>query len=196
MEVRGSDEELSVRVCEALDQLGYSQSMVEHRRKARRKWDVIVNKTDHYITKIVAGSKGEGSTALLESDIDIVQQNNYSVCETPGDDPLTLPDTHYKFTMDSEHCHPGHFRLELTHKGTPDNSKIQQALFVHDNGKTYVSSEKYRTTFIEDKTQETVSGPAITGCNAYQSWDHVYAFRCTRQQPLLWQWMSRPRHHN
>ncbi|XP_052788442.1 uncharacterized protein LOC128223188 [Mya arenaria] len=170
--------------------------MVQLRRKACRELDVKLYRHDHHITRIVAGSKGEGFTTTFESDTDIVMLYNYAVCKTPGDDSLTFPNTHFKFTMDSEHCHPGHFKLELTHTGTTEDSNIQQALFVHDNGKTYVSSEKYRTTFIKDKTQETVSGPAITGCNAFQSWDNVNAFRCTSQQPLLSQWMSRPRHHN
>ncbi|XP_052790656.1 uncharacterized protein LOC128224719 [Mya arenaria] len=195
---RSSDEELSVRVCWVLDQLGYSQSMVLHRRVTCKKWEVIgsINIISQYNTTIItAGSKGEGFAAPFESDSDTVLLYMYSVCKTPGDDSLTLPDTHYEFTMDSEHCHPGHFRLELTQSGTTGKSNIQQALFVHDNGKTYISSEKYVTSFIKDNDQ-TVSGPAITGCSKYSSWDHVNSFRCTSQQQLLSQWINRQRHHN
>ncbi|XP_052789312.1 uncharacterized protein LOC128223898 [Mya arenaria] len=195
-DLRSSDEELSLRVCKVLDQLGYSQSMVEHRREVWRETDVIRNRKDRNITWIIAGSKGEGFTAPFESDVDRVRLNNFSVCETQGDEFLTLPDTHFKFIMESNHCHPGHFRLNLTHSGTTAYSNIQQALFVHDHGKIYISSEIYRTTFIEDKTQQTVSGPAITDCDEYSSCDNVNAFRCTSKQQLLSEWMKRPRHHN
>ncbi|XP_052773041.1 uncharacterized protein LOC128211933 isoform X2 [Mya arenaria] len=191
-----SDEELSVRVYEVLDQVGYSQSMVQQRREAARERDVIMNGKREETTQLTAGSKGEGFAAPFESDTDRVFLYNYAVCRKPGNDSMSLPDTQYEFTMDGEHCHPGHFRQELIHKGTKENSNIQQALFVNDKSRTLISSELYRTSFIEDKTKETVSGPALTGSDENQSWDMVYALRCTSQQQLLSEWISRPRQHN
>ncbi|WAR14291.1 hypothetical protein MAR_004396 [Mya arenaria] len=193
---RISDGELSVRVCEVLDQLGYSQSMVEHRREAWREANGIVNSTGQNPTILIAGSKAEGFTAPSESDTDRVFLDNYTMCRIPEDDSPTLSNTKCEFTMDKEHCHPGHFRLEQKEAGAYECLNIKQALFVHDNGRTFVSSEKYRTSYMQDKTKETISGPALTGCNEYYSWDFVYAFPCTSQQQLLAEWINRPRHHN
>ncbi|XP_052819428.1 uncharacterized protein LOC128245342 [Mya arenaria] len=178
-----------------LDHIGYSQSMVHDRRAAWREHDAIMSGKRQATTEITAGSKGEGFTAPFESDTDCVILSNNTLCRLPDDDTVQLPDTHYEFIMDYEHCHPGHFRLELKHTGTLEISNIEEALFVHDNGRTFISSAKYRKSFI-DKTNETVSGPALTGCTEYLSWDHVYAFPCTSQQQLLSEWINRPRHHH
>ncbi|XP_052800202.1 uncharacterized protein LOC128231427 isoform X2 [Mya arenaria] len=195
-EGKSSDEELSVHVCEVLDQLGYSQTMVKHRRESWREGAAKWNEKGQNPTVIIAGSKGEGLTPPNESDTDRMFQDNYTVCRIPEDDSLTLPDTHYEFTMDREHCHPGHFRLELKHTGTSENSNIQQALFVHEDGRTFISSEKYTISQIKDKTKETISGPALKEYNELYIWDHVHAFPCTSQQQLLSEWINRPRHHN
>ncbi|XP_052789659.1 uncharacterized protein LOC128224063 [Mya arenaria] len=195
---RSSDEVFSVRACEVLDHLGYSQSMVRHRRDAWRERDCIVNNNMHVkdITEITAGSKCEGFTVRYESDTDRVYLYNYARCRIQGDVSISQKN-HYEFTMNSESCHPGYFRLELKHIGNIENSHIQQALFVDDKGRTFISSEKYMLSHLKgNNTKETVSGPAVTWRSEYANGDNVYALPCTSQQMLLSEWINRRRHHN
>ncbi|WAR01905.1 hypothetical protein MAR_008463, partial [Mya arenaria] len=77
-EGKSSDEELSVHVCEVLDQLGYSQTMVKHRRESWREGAAKWNEKGQNPTVIIAGSKGEGLTPPNESDTDRMFQDNYT----------------------------------------------------------------------------------------------------------------------
>ncbi|XP_052777436.1 uncharacterized protein LOC128214812 isoform X1 [Mya arenaria] len=187
--------ELSERVCEVLDHLGYSESIVMFRREIWRQRDLQRNSQEKHRTRITAGSKMEGFSAPCESDTDYVFLDNYTVCALVGDTSHTPPESLTALSLHAEQCSPGHFWLELKHTGSVENMNIQKALFIHEDGRKFLSSYEFRKSFILNDKIESISGPALTKSNEYHSWDHVFAFRCTSQQQLLMEWASRPRPH-
>ncbi|XP_052807061.1 uncharacterized protein LOC128236220 [Mya arenaria] len=187
---------MSVRVSEVLDQLGYSESMVRYRCEATERLDGILNRhrTDYF--GITIGSKQEGYCCPFESDRDVMFIHKTVICRLQVAGSSPLPDTHTEFIMDNEYCNPGYYRLELKHKAEGEDSNITAAMVEHINGREYVSSEKYTYLFRKSFNLSTVSGPALTECNDYQSWDYVFALPCISQKQLLSEWINRPRYHN
>ncbi|XP_052788906.1 uncharacterized protein LOC128223666 isoform X2 [Mya arenaria] len=179
----------SVHVCEVMDKLGYSEAMVRYRQEAYRKRDIRLK-------WVTTGSKGEGLSSPCESDTDVLLLKKNILCKLPGHASLQLPDIITVFIMDGEHCHPGHFWLELDHLG---NANITAPLFVHTNGKTYFSSQKL-TERLKEIVQSvpgptyTVSGPAVKHEFESERMDSVVALPI--QQAMLSEWISRPRHHS
>ncbi|XP_052788920.1 uncharacterized protein LOC128223670 isoform X3 [Mya arenaria] len=147
---------VSVHVCEVMDKIGYSDAMVRYRQESYR------NNDFSELNMIVTGSKGEGLSTPYESDIDFLFLMKTILCRIPGYASLQLPDINTVCIMDGEHCHPGHFWLELDHLGTVEETNIKATLFVHTNGKAYLSSQKLKEIQNQTKHTTSVSGPAVT----------------------------------
>ena len=198
------DKHLSRKVFTVMDYLGYSPSIVAHRRTVYREMDRKVNLTNEFYTRVKAGSKGEGFSSFYESDHDALHIDHHTVCTLPEDE-RSFPETHTVFTMLNEHLHPGHFELQRKQQGTLVDYEMNQALIVNsENGKVYISSDLYTEALKRDKLGNitwdeqvvAVTGPSVPGTDGKISWDSVHAFRCVCQQQLLAEWITRPRQYN
>lgn len=99
----------SVFVVHLLDRVGYKQDMVQRRRQT---WELFSKNTNTPLHSIVvAGSKGEGLTSYVESDVDtLMLDGNYLCCESGYEQPSV--NTQAKIvTMQNDLCSPGYALL-------------------------------------------------------------------------------------
>lgn len=177
--------------------------MVNHRRTLYATSDRIWNETHEGLSRITAGSKGEGFAAYCESDTDFLCIHKYKLC-TLSCDKQELADTENLtlFQMLTDACAPGHYKLKLTKRGSfPLSTSLSEALLTLDTAEPLVSSDMYAKSlnkqiaaYIESGSiSKNNSGPAVPQTLGGLHHDHVYAFRCTSQEMILSEWISRPR---
>ncbi|KAH3733812.1 uncharacterized protein LOC127850171 [Dreissena polymorpha] len=124
-------ESVSKEICSVMTRLGYGEEIRRWRIEKYREMDRLSNARRSDITKITAGSKAEGLTCLLESDIDVLFVQNGVLCVEFDFDLHTIPDDIGLFRMDTS-VYPGHCRLPQERQAHTRIDIIHNALW--DNG--------------------------------------------------------------
>ncbi|KAH3875836.1 hypothetical protein DPMN_039116 [Dreissena polymorpha] len=151
------------------------------------------------VTFLVTGSKAEGLSCFLESDIDIMVVHNSVICIEDGVNAHNFPREITVFRSYSRMTYSGHCRLILERRGTMTYLAVADALCDDGYGRELLSSDLYVLNFLnvmfsEDIVHHHRSGPS-TPSTMYVSLpkDLVSAFRyyCL---DILSKWAARPRH--
>ena len=133
---------------------------------------------------IIAGSKGEGTTSLCESDMDVMYVLNDVIC---ADDisPFRNTNDRFVFETDSRDTAPGYTKLRLCRFNVLGfGSPVNDSLVKSANGQSYCSSDLFFDEFksmniiAEFKRSVGRSGPSEAKVNPFFSSDSVGAFRC------------------
>ena len=100
-------------------------------------------KTRDGATWITTGSKAEGLTSFLESDIDCMIVTKRVICLEDDVDPSTIPVEISVFRSCSRMSYHGHCRLLLERYGTHIPSMVYNALCDDGYGRGLLSSDLY-----------------------------------------------------
>ena len=194
-----------MKACDAIDYLGYSPEMVEHRRMVYQRSDEEDSVTDMYQTYVSIGSMPEGFASVFESAHDVLLVDKHVVCisdteESDGDMAAKFPQSDSVFRIVSKTCHPGHFMLKIDQLGTTKTREIKRALVKSRKGYSLLSSEMYFKALGKFDQRKSRSRKFIVydtekGLSSDLKPRTFWAFRCTCARDLLKEWRDRPRPH-
>ncbi|KAH3733809.1 hypothetical protein DPMN_040244 [Dreissena polymorpha] len=187
-----------------MTRLGYGEEMRRWRVAKYRELDRMYNKIlCDVCTLFTAGSKAEGLTRFLESDIDIMTVANSALCVEAGINLHTIQDDIALFRMDTR-VYPGHCKLFLERQGSRRCIEFEKAFCDNGYGDVLLSSSLYLDEistiwslfpqFREGMVDAERAGPSLPHTSGgVVHMDKVRALRCSCPS-ILDRWASRPRH--
>ncbi|XP_045165118.2 uncharacterized protein LOC123529017 [Mercenaria mercenaria] len=201
-------EEFSRKVFRALDSIGHGPDMIRFRRKFWRYFPRHFNQTEGTeigLSHMVVGSKAEGISSALESDIDHMFLFSDVICANSLE-PFYLVENITLLQTDTSDTSPGYTKLRFI----DCNGEMSVALF-HEQGDladrqvlqdNYISSEKFlsfhykgvRSVEPHHGMIRGLSGPAMESERFYKE-DCVCALHCYCPH-LLENWKRRPRQYD
>ncbi|KAH3834239.1 uncharacterized protein LOC127880244 [Dreissena polymorpha] len=195
---RISDEDESVELSNVLNMLGYGHELRQKRRECYKDLDRIETAQWGFgnCDFITVGSKAEGISRYLESDMDILCVNNFVKCIEAGCDINSIPENTSVCRMDTTICYPGHCLL-LLERGFP--LLLLLAMCDNGHGQILLSSDacvnilQMSSHFLRGPFPNERAGPSLPFTIGYSNADLVYAFRC-HCPSILHRWASRSRH--
>ncbi|KAH3733810.1 hypothetical protein DPMN_040245 [Dreissena polymorpha] len=212
-------ERVSVEISTIMTRLGYGEEIRLWRVAKYRELGKLHNKAmvsfglmgaKHYNNmNIIAGSKAEGLTCHLESDIDLLMVLPYSLCVEAGINLHTIEDDIDLFIMDTR-VYPGHCKLLLERQGSIRTLLINYSLCDNGYGDVLLRSSflldayliipqlcpQYEDlVFLGGMVGEERAGPSLphTDVKGIFRMDKVLALRCLCPS-ILNRWASRPCH--
>lgn len=183
--------EISRRLSDTLDCLGYSKEMVGLRQEYYRMRDMLCRKIFSFDSNerlVTAGSRGEGIIKMFESAYDVLFESKFFVCVDNQQTSQYLPDTATPLMIPCIY-HPGHFKLFLQPVGlnTAQTNPISQI--------GILLSHTWFFNIFPKKIYEGISGPALFSKDIYLDYDQVFTFPCICPS-IHNRWLNRPRKHN
>ncbi|KAL4239350.1 hypothetical protein ACF0H5_000167 [Mactra antiquata] len=191
---------VSQKVFDLMSCVGYSPTIVKERRQSFRERDSILSSIRNDVTIVTAGSKGEGLTSSFESDYDRLNIYRDIICISP-DTYVDIPDATTIIHINDANCHPGHFVLTLSRRGSATFKPIEVALITNSFARNQISSDLFTKELEQTESIEsgfgwnrgTRAGPAMTSARGIYQRDDVFAFRCLSQKDILKEWANRER---
>ncbi|KAH3865415.1 hypothetical protein DPMN_028454 [Dreissena polymorpha] len=193
-------ENTSVETCTILGWLGYGQEIIQARRDAYREYGKLLTaRLCGEATYIIAGSKGEGLSSYLESDVDTMVVNNRVLCLENDVNSSAFPGEITVLRSLSRRSYHGHCRLLLERRGTTILRQVNDAFCDDGYGRELLSSELYVNNWSNvDLTEGEVlherAGPSIpstVGGIYHMDCVHALRYNCPN---ILSKWAARPRH--
>ncbi|KAH3865280.1 uncharacterized protein LOC127867050 [Dreissena polymorpha] len=193
-------ENTSVETCTILSWLGYGQEIIQARRDAYRELGKLFTARGCGMpTIIITGSKGEGLSSYLESDMDTLIVNNRVICLEDDVNSSAFPGEITVLRSLSRRSYHGHCRLLLERRGTTILKQVNDAFCDDGYGRELLSSDLYvnnwsNVDFTENTVQHERAGPSNPNTVlGYLHNDDVHAlhYYCPN---ILSKWASRPRH--
>ncbi|KAH3792877.1 hypothetical protein DPMN_146378 [Dreissena polymorpha] len=147
------------------------------------------------VTYITTGSKAEGLTSYLESDVDKLFVTESVICLEDGVDSSSVPVKKTIFRSCSRISYSGHCRLLLEKPGTPICRTVYNALCDDGFGRGLLSSDLFVHQFLrrEGRVQHERAGPSTPETFGVLERDTVHAlhFYCPS---ILTRWAARHRY--
>ncbi|KAH3865190.1 hypothetical protein DPMN_028229 [Dreissena polymorpha] len=194
-------ENTSVETCTILSWLGYGQEIIQARRDAYREFGKLLTARQcGEATLIITGSKGEGLSSFLESDVDQMIVNNKVFCLEDDVKSCAFPGEITVLRSLSRKSYHGHCRLLLERRGTTIQRHVHDAFCDDGYGREILSSDLYVNNWsnVEGLTEGIVqherAGPSIPSTvRGHMHHDKVHAlhYYCPN---ILSKWAARPRH--
>ncbi|KAH3865162.1 uncharacterized protein LOC127869735 [Dreissena polymorpha] len=193
-------ENTSVETCTILSWLGYGQEIIQARRDAYREYGKLwTARLCGTATVIIAGSKGEGLSSYLESDLDIMAVNNSVFCLEDDVKSSAFPGEITVLRSLSRMSYHGHCRLLLERLGTKIHRHVHDAFCDDGYGRELLSSDLYVNNWSNERLAEGMvqherAGPSIPSTvHGHMHTDYVHAlhYYCPN---ILSKWAARPRH--
>ncbi|KAH3875445.1 uncharacterized protein LOC127869393 [Dreissena polymorpha] len=193
-------ENASVETCTILSWLGYGQEIIQARRDAYRKYGKLCTAPlCGEATFIVTGSKGEGLSSYLESDLDTLIVNNRVFCLEDDVKSSAFPGEITVLRSLSRRSYHGHCRLLLERRGTTIHRHVHDAFCDDGYGRELLSSDLFvnncsNEVWSEDLVQHERAGPSIPSTvrgHLHRDLVHALPYYCPN---ILSKWAARPRH--
>ncbi|KAH3793828.1 uncharacterized protein LOC127838702 isoform X4 [Dreissena polymorpha] len=151
------NEQASAETSTVMNVLGYGphirQARIEAYKASDRHWTAKARGTATFIT---TGSKAEGLTSFLESDIDELVVTERVICLEDGVDSSSVPVEKTIFRSCSRISYSGHCRLLLEKPGTPISRTVYNALCDDGFGRGLLSSDLYVNQWLNAKREEGI----------------------------------------
>ncbi|XP_052263892.1 uncharacterized protein LOC127867016 isoform X1 [Dreissena polymorpha] len=193
-------ENASVETCTVLSWLGYGPEIIQALRDAYREYGKLITaKTRGVVTAIITGSKGEGLSSFLESDLDQMVVDNRVFCLEDDVKSSAFPGEITVLRSLSRRSYHGHCRLLLERRGTTIHRHVRDAFCDDGYGRELLSSDLYVNNWSnEDLTEGMVqherAGPSIPSTmyeHLHSDRVHALHYYCPN---ILSKWAARPRH--
>ncbi|KAH3865661.1 hypothetical protein DPMN_028703 [Dreissena polymorpha] len=193
-------ENASVETCTILSWLGYGPEIIQARRDIYREYGKrCTAKGCGFPTLIITGSKGEGLSSYLESDVDQMFILNRVICLEDDVNSCAFPGEITVLRSLSRRSYHGHCRLLLERRGTDILREVNDAFCDDGFGRELLSSDLFvnnwsKVNLVQGEVQHERAGPSIPSTvNGHLHWDFVHALRyyCPN---ILSKWAARPRH--
>ncbi|KAH3709622.1 hypothetical protein DPMN_069086 [Dreissena polymorpha] len=193
-------ENASVETCTILSWLGYGQEIIQARRDAYREHGkLMTGKENGTLTYMFTGSKGEGLSSFLESDVDKLIVNNRVFCLEDDVKSSAFPGEITVLRSLSRRSYHGHCRLLLERLGTTIHRHVHDAFCDDGYGRELLSSDLFVNNWSNERLAEGMvqherAGPSIPSTmSGHMHSDHVHAlhYYCPN---ILSKWAARPRH--
>ncbi|KAH3865675.1 hypothetical protein DPMN_028717 [Dreissena polymorpha] len=148
---------------------------------------------------IITGSKGEGLSNFLESDVDIMYVNNRVFCLEDDVKSSAFPGEITVLRSLSRRSYHGHCRLLLERRGTTIIRQVDDAFCDDGYGRELLSSDLFVNNWSKVKNWEGIvqherAGPSIPTTelgNLHRDKVHALHYYCPN---ILSTWAARPRH--
>ncbi|XP_052259370.1 uncharacterized protein LOC127863769 isoform X1 [Dreissena polymorpha] len=193
-------ENASVETCTILSWLGYGQEIIQARRDAYREYGKLgTARFCGKATYIITGSKGEGLSSYLESDVDTLIVHNRVICLEDDVNSSSFPGEITVLRSLSRRSYHGHCRLLLEGRGTTILRQLNDAFCDDGYGRELLSSDLFVNNWSNERLTEGMvqherAGPSIPNTLlGYLHHDEVHAlhYYCPN---ILSKWAARPRH--
>ncbi|XP_052264044.1 uncharacterized protein LOC127867095 [Dreissena polymorpha] len=193
-------ENTSVETCTILSWLGFGPELIQARRDAYREYGKLwTARACGTATFITTGSKGEGLSSYLESDVDIMAVDNRVFCLEDDVKSCAFPGEITVLRSLSRMSYHGHCRLLLERRGTTIHRHVRDAFCDDGYGRELLSSDLYVNNWSkEDLTKGEVqherAGPSIPRTvygHLHSDLVHALRYYCPN---ILSKWAARPRH--
>ncbi|KAH3865560.1 hypothetical protein DPMN_028600 [Dreissena polymorpha] len=193
-------ENTSVETCTILSWLGYGQEIIQARKDAYRELGKLWTAWEcGEATLIITGSKGEGLSSYLESDVDLMTVNNRVFCLEDDVKSSAFPGEITVLRSLSRRSYHGHCRLLLERLGTTIHRQVHGAFCDDGYGRELLSSDLYVNNWSNEDLHESEvrherAGPSIPSTvHGHMHSDYVHAlhYYCPN---ILSKWAARPRH--
>lgn len=197
---------VSIFVVYLLDRLGYSQEMIEERRKCYQREEAVLGST--IVAKTVVGSKGEGLTSFSDSDLDKLSILNGVLCceKERFQNYRDLPEYHYIFTVNTELASPGYALLFPSRHHSKRDEFFERCVVQFQRRNPVLSSSLFWKSLsaLSDDVIKCVypegrvegrAGPAVPVSFVDTKTDLVYSLPC-ECPTILHEWLIRQRPHD
>ncbi|XP_052223308.1 uncharacterized protein LOC127839151 isoform X1 [Dreissena polymorpha] len=193
------NEQASAETSTVMNVLGYGPHIRQARIEAYKASDRHKTaKMRGILTFITTGSKAEGLTSFLESDLDMLIVTESVICLEDGVDSSSVPVETTIFRSCSRISYSGHCRLLLERYGTHVLDSVYNALCDDGFGRGLLSSGLYVNQFLNGQLVEGIlqherAGPSTPTTVGVLKRDTVYAlhFYCPS---ILTRWAARHRY--
>lgn len=201
-------ENVSLLATYLLDKLGYNSDIIQLRRAQYAMADQLavlkfekINWTDFGI--VMAGSRKEGLSSALESDINQLFFDRSAICCQELTDACSHPKDKTVFKMSQVFCSPGYTFLQLLKTGTKVNDVIKKSL--KDVGSLKYLSSSFAVKHFQNiwgkmsksimtTIKSEIQGPSAPADFCGIAIDYVYTLQCCCPSQLR-DWYFRPRVH-
>ncbi|KAH3865401.1 hypothetical protein DPMN_028440 [Dreissena polymorpha] len=193
-------ENASVETCTILSWLGYGQEIIQARRDAYREYGKLwTARACGEETIIITGSKGEGLSSFMESDLDQMVVDNRVFCLEDDVNISAFPGEITVLRSLSRRSYHGHCRLLLERRGTTIHRQLNDAFCDDGYGRELLSSDLFVNNWSNERLAEGMvqherAGPSIPSTmRGHFHHDKVHAlhYYCPN---ILSKWAARPRH--
>ncbi|KAH3733082.1 hypothetical protein DPMN_039506 [Dreissena polymorpha] len=191
-------ENMSMEICTIMTRLGYGEEMRRLRVEKYREMNRLADTRSSHAIHVIAGSKAEGLTCHLESDLDMLHVWKGVLCVEAGINLHTIPDDIDVFRMDTR-VYPGHCRLLQERRAHTRFTQIQNSLCDNGYGAVLLSSSLFLDECSASFTRSEIveherAGPSLPATmKGVYHFDRVPALRC--HCPIILQrWAARTRH--
>ncbi|XP_052222125.1 uncharacterized protein LOC127838413 isoform X2 [Dreissena polymorpha] len=192
------NEQASAETSTLMNVLGYGPHIRQARKEAYKAWDRHATAKMRGIACITTGSKAEGLTSYLESDVDKLVVTKSVICLEDGVDSSSVPVEITIFRSCSRISYSGHCRLLLERYGTHVSIEVYNALCDDGFGRGLLSSDLYVNHLLNFKLREGIvqherAGPSTPKTIGVLKRDTVNAlhFYCPS---ILTRWAARHRY--
>ncbi|XP_052249597.1 uncharacterized protein LOC127857224 [Dreissena polymorpha] len=133
-------EKASGETCILMSWLGYGPEFRQARSDAYREEARLYSRHSNAVTMMIAGSKAEGLTRPMESDLDYLFVHKDVICLEDGVNAGTVTREITVLRSCSRMTYPGHCRLLLERRGTYISWEVNEAFCDDGNGRVILSS--------------------------------------------------------
>ena len=183
-----------------MTRLGYGEEIRRWRVKKYKEADSLMNSQVRNVTFITAGSKAEGLTCFVESDLDVLIVVNGILCVEAGIYLEIIPDGIGVYRMDTR-AYSGHCSLLLERQARKHSEVINNALCDNGDGDILLSSSLFldeilaRPSFTDSSlVSHERAGPSLPQSTAgVLHTDRVFSLNC-HCPSILQRWAARTRH--
>ncbi|KAH3781387.1 hypothetical protein DPMN_159214 [Dreissena polymorpha] len=194
-------------MCSLMTMLGYGEEIRRRRTDKYRDTDMVINSAQSLFTVNTAGSKAEGLTCPLESDVDCLFVLNDVLCVESGTSLRTVQDDKYLLRIDMR-APPGYCKLlQERETQTMGSYLVQESLCDNGYGEKNLSSALWINLWINffkwfslpllwnnSIVNCEIAGPSIPDIRGGKVHnDKVFGLRC-HCNSILQRWAARPRH--
>ncbi|KAH3819535.1 uncharacterized protein LOC127881289 [Dreissena polymorpha] len=193
-------EHAATETCTLMDFMGYGPHIRQARRDAYKTVDRLMTALMcGSATCFTTGSKAEGLTCFLESDIDVMCVDNNVICIEEGVDSSNILKETTILRACSQKSYPGHCILLLERSGTTITTFVHNALCDDGYDHELLSSALYINAWLNFKRTEGAVildrvGPSTPstyyGGTLHQDLVHALHLYCPS---ILTRWAARPR---
>ncbi|KAH3875360.1 uncharacterized protein LOC127869394 [Dreissena polymorpha] len=193
-------ENASVETCTILSWHCYGPEIIQARRDAYRELGKLLTARARGTgTVIITGSKGEGLSSYLESDVDVLIVHNTVICLEDDVNSSAFPGEITVLRSLSRKIYHGHCRLLLERCGNPIIKQVSDAFCDDGYGRELLSSDLFvnncsNEVWPEGTVQHERAGPSIPSTvlgHMHRDLVHALPYYCPS---ILSKWAARPRH--
>lgn len=197
---------VSIFVVYLLDRVGYSQKMIEERRKCYQREEAVLGST--VVAKTVVGSKGEGLTSFSDSDWDKMGIFKGVLCceKERFQNYRDVPEYHCIFTLNTELVSPGYALLFPSRDYSKRDEFFERCLVQFQGRNPVLSSSlfwKSLSALSDDVIKcdysegriEGRAGPSVPVSFGDTKTDLVHSLSC-ECPAILHEWLIRKRPHD